>query len=76
MTDWFSTRMIAGYARLDDPDPRHLAHLAALREAGLEAKRERGHTSSLARLAGLAERLGRGARTHTAAGPTAQCCAP
>jgi len=52
------------------------AHLAALREAGLEAKRERGHTSSLARLAGLAERLGRGARTHTAAGPTAQCCAP
>jgi hypothetical protein len=66
------TWMMAGGARRDDPDPRTLAHLVALREAKREVTRDDSRTSPLA---WLAERLGLGPQTHTAPDPTTQCCA-
>lgn len=58
--------MIAGGARLDDPDPRNLEHVLALREA----KRGGIRTSPLA---WLATRLGY-RPAHTAPDPMTSCC--
>ena len=46
MNDSFVTWMIAGGARLDDPDARNLEHLVALRES------RRGDGRPLARWSG------------------------
>jgi len=65
--------MIAGGARYDEPDPRHLSHLVALRDARRDSSR------SISPLAWLTTRLG--ARSAAAAAATAPisatgCCAP
>ena len=62
--------MIAGGARLDDqePNPDHLEHLAALREAN------RLTASSTAPFARVAAALGF-QLTHVAVDPLTRCCA-
>lgn len=62
--------MIAGGARYDEPDPRHLAHLVALRDA----KRDAG--PSVSPLAWLAARLGVRSSEPTPISSTTSCCAP
>ena len=61
--------MIAGGARMDDrePDPDHLAHLAALRDA---ARQARAATSAFARIAGAL-----GFQPTRAVDPMTTCCA-
>ena len=65
--DFTISWMIAGGARLDDPDPRNLEHVMALREV----KRGGIRNSSLTR---LAERLGN-PPARAALDPVTSCCA-
>ena len=65
--------MIAGGARLDEPDARHLSHLVALRDARL------GASPITSPIAWLAARFGaRSAATGAAAAATSTttCCSP
>jgi hypothetical protein len=76
--DSLASWMIAGGARLDQPDARHIGHLVALRDA----RRETAQTiSPLAWLtARLAPKATVAASAVVASGPTAtasaNCCAP
>lgn len=64
--------MIAGGARFDEPDPRHLSHLVALRDARRESIRSIGPIAWLtARLAGRSAPAAATAVTSSTA-----CCAP
>jgi hypothetical protein len=54
----FLSWMIAGGARIDEPDARNLEHLMALREA------KRSTSRRLAPLAWISERLGAGAQPN------------
>jgi hypothetical protein len=65
--DGFVSWMIAGGARLDQPDPRNLAHLVALRDAQREDRRA-------SPFAWLVERLGVATQTRAATDPMTQCC--
>lgn len=65
--DPFVSWMIAGGARLNDPDPRTLSHLVALRDS----RRDDSRTSPFA---WLVKRLGVGPRARAATDPMTQCC--
>ena len=67
MNDSFVNWMIAGGARLDDPDVRNLEHLVALRES----RRNDGGPSPLVR---LTERLGFARQARPATDPMTVCC--
>jgi len=76
----FASWMIAGGARLDEPDPRELAHRVALRDAKRDAKSNaknnaNGSGSPFARLTGL---FGRNAASApaTIASSATTCCTP
>ena len=71
--------MIAGGARLDEPDPRHLSHLVALRDAKRESSR------SISPFAWLTARIAPKATVAASASGVASaalsasstnCCAP
>ena len=67
--------MIAGGARIDEPDPRHLLHLVALRDARRESIR------SIGPIAWLTARFGTSSSAAAAASAAAApisttCCAP
>lgn len=55
--------MIAGGARIDEPDARNLEHLMALRET------KRSTSRRLAPLAWISERLGAGAQSRVECDP-------
>ena len=70
--------MIAGGARLDEPDARHIGHLVAIRDA----KRDAGSTSVVARLTawfGIRPSVTAAASSAAAVTSTTSatsCCAP
>lgn len=71
--------MIAGGARLDEPDPRHLSHMVALRDAKREARSLFSPVAWLtARLAPKATVAASGSGVASAAlsAPSTNCCAP
>jgi hypothetical protein len=71
--------MIAGGARLDEPDPRHLSHLVALRDARRESRRSLSPVAWLtARLAPKATVAASASGVASAAltAPSTNGCAP
>ena len=72
-TETFASWMIASGARLDQPDPRRLSHLVALRDARRETARSH---SAFSRLAGRFDRPARLAATPAAPSTIAICCSP
>jgi hypothetical protein len=71
--DSFAGWMIAGGARLDEPDPRHIEHLVALRDASRETHRL---VSPLAWLAARFAPRTTVAASAAAPGASTTCCAP
>jgi hypothetical protein len=69
----FASWMIASGARLDPPDPRHLSHLVALRDAQRDGQPSRSPFARLTSWFGIPALL---ATSTTATSNPTTCCAP